>query len=134
MSDIEVITGVPEFSLRHKETVKFYDDPRFENLKIPEGRDSSEGLSGSKSSVKDRLLKVTTVDEIREIIIGKMTTNFYRLCERPDMLTKCLPRTDGLSEKMRGTLHIPANEEVNIMAPLIDQGVDSLGSITVGSW
>lgn len=43
-------------------------------------------------------------------------------------------RADGLSEKMRGTLHIPADEKVNATAPLIDQGVDSLGAITVGSW
>lgn len=35
---------------------------------------------------------------------------------------------------MRGILHIPADEKVNATTPLIDQGVDSLGAITVGSW
>ncbi|KAK7704174.1 hypothetical protein SLS64_008732 [Diaporthe eres] len=119
-SDIEIITGIPEFSARHKETVKFYDDPRFGNLKIPEGRASAGDSSGSKASVKDRLLKATTMDEVRDIVI--------------DPLTIVLFGTDGLSEKMRGTLHIPADEKVNATAPLIDQGVDSLGAITVGSW
>lgn len=70
-SDIEIITGIPEFSTRHRETVKFYDDPRFGNLKIPEGRASAGDASGAKTSVKDRLLKATTMEEVRDIVIGK---------------------------------------------------------------
>ncbi|KAK1488186.1 beta-ketoacyl synthase domain-containing protein [Colletotrichum cuscutae] len=110
ISDFEVITGIPEFSARHKDTVKFYDDPRFGNLKVPESRANTDGASGAKSSVKEQLLKARTLDEVRDIII------------------------DGLSQKMRGILHIPADEKVNATTPLIDQGVDSLGAITVGSW
>ncbi|KXH44578.1 beta-ketoacyl synthase domain-containing protein [Colletotrichum nymphaeae SA-01] len=110
ISDLEVITGIPEFSARHKDTVKFYDDPRFGNLKVPESRANTDGASGAKSSVKEQLLKARTLDEVRDIII------------------------DGLSQKMRGILHIPADEKVNATTPLIDQGVDSLGAITVGSW
>ncbi|KXH63779.1 beta-ketoacyl synthase domain-containing protein [Colletotrichum salicis] len=110
ISDLEVITGIPEFSARHKDTVKFYDDPRFGNLKVPESRANTDGASGAKSSVKEQLLKARTLDEVRDIIV------------------------DGLSQKMRGILHIPADEKVNATTPLIDQGVDSLGAITVGSW
>lgn len=35
---------------------------------------------------------------------------------------------------MRGVLHIPPEESVNASAPLLDQGIDSLGAITVASW
>lgn len=35
---------------------------------------------------------------------------------------------------MRGVLHIPPEESVNAVAPLLDQGIDSLGAITVASW
>ncbi|KAF1922660.1 uncharacterized protein M421DRAFT_10366 [Didymella exigua CBS 183.55] len=110
ISDLEIITGIPEFSARHKDTVKFYDDPRFGNLKVPESRLNTDGGSGAKSSVKEQLLKARTADEVRDIII------------------------DGLSQKMRAILHIPADEKLEATAPLIDQGVDSLGAITVGSW
>ncbi|TEA12870.1 Lovastatin nonaketide synthase mokA [Colletotrichum sidae] len=109
-SDMEIITGIPEFSSRHRETIKFYDDPRFGNLRVPEGRASSDGAAGGKTSVKEQLLRATSVQEVRGII------------------------ADGLSQKMRGILHIPADEQVDAAAPLIDQGVDSLGAITVGSW
>ncbi|RYP59515.1 hypothetical protein DL770_010177 [Monosporascus sp. CRB-9-2] len=40
---------------------------------------------------------------------------------------------DGLSEKLRSTLHLSAGERVDPTAPLIDQGVDSLNAITVAS-
>nr|XP_036581666.1 beta-ketoacyl synthase domain-containing protein [Colletotrichum truncatum]KAF6790109.1 beta-ketoacyl synthase domain-containing protein [Colletotrichum truncatum] len=93
-SNIEIITGIPEFSSRHKDTIKFYEDPRFGNLRVAE----------------IHLLRAKTLDEVRDIII------------------------DGLSQKMRGILHIPTDEQVDATAPLIDQGVDSLGAITVGSW
>lgn len=71
ISDLEVITGIPEFSARHKDTVKFYDDPRFGNLKVPESRVNTDGGSGAKSSVKELLLKAVDLDEVRDIIIGK---------------------------------------------------------------
>lgn len=131
IADLELITGIPEFSVRHKDTVKFYDDPRFGNLKVPESRVNADGGSGSKSSVKELLLKAVDLEEVRDIIIGmkQHSPPGYFLFKR--LLTLC---TDGLSQKMRGILHIPADEMVNATAPLTDQGVDSLGAITVGSW
>lgn len=71
-SDIEIVTGVSESSARHKETVKIYDDPRFGNLGFPEGGAGAGDGSGSKASVKDRLLKTMTMDEVRDIVIGKL--------------------------------------------------------------
>lgn len=44
------------------------------------------------------------------------------------------PFTDSLSEKLRVALQIPAGETVHPTVPLIDQGVDSLGAVTVGTW
>jgi hypothetical protein len=41
---------------------------------------------------------------------------------------------DNLSEKLRVALQIPDGESVHPAIPLIDQGVDSLGAVTVGSW
>lgn len=73
LTDLEVITGVPEFSASHRETVKFYDDPRFGNLKIPDGRATANDSVGSKGSIKDQLLKATTMEEVRQIITGKET-------------------------------------------------------------
>ncbi|RYP35294.1 hypothetical protein DL767_003882 [Monosporascus sp. MG133] len=108
MSDIDIGTGIPELHARFKNSLVFYSDPRFGNLKVPEKRDKTS--SGSKTSVKEQLLTATTLDEVRQIII------------------------DGLSEKLRGTLHLSAGERVDPTAPLIDQGVDSLGAITVASW
>lgn len=35
---------------------------------------------------------------------------------------------------MRGTLHLTDGEQIDPDTPLIDQGVDSLGAITVASW
>lgn len=110
MTGIEIGTGVPPLLPQYRETIKIYDDPRFGNLRVPEQRDTDDGQSGSKKSVKELLLQATTMDEVRAIII------------------------DGLSDKMRGTLHIPKDEKVNATTPLIDQGVDSLGAVTVATW
>lgn len=110
MTGIEIGTGVPPLLPQYRDTIKIYDDPRFGNLRVPEQRDTDDGQSGSKKSVKELLLQATTMDEVRAAII------------------------DGLSDKMRGTLHIPKDEQVNATTPLIDQGVDSLGAVTVATW
>lgn len=81
--------------------------PRSGNLKVPEQRNTDDGQSDSKKSVKDLPLQATTIDEVRQVTI------------------------DGLSEKMRGTLHIPKDEKVNATIRLIDQGVNSPGAVTV---
>ncbi|OHW99116.1 beta-ketoacyl synthase domain-containing protein [Colletotrichum incanum] len=108
MSEIDIGTGIPELYARFKDSLVFYNDPRFGNLKVPEKREATR--SGSKTSVKEQLLTATTLDEVRQVII------------------------DGMCEKLSGTLHLAADQRVDPAAPLIDQGVDSLGAITVASW
>ncbi|KAE8824524.1 hypothetical protein PTNB85_09288 [Pyrenophora teres f. teres] len=108
MSEIDIGTGIPELHSRYKDTLVFYTDPRFGNLKVPEKRETTR--SGSKTSVKEQLLVATTLDEVRQAIIV------------------------GLCDRLRGTLHLADGEQIDPDSPLIDQGVDSLGAITVASW
>ncbi|EDU46180.1 lovastatin nonaketide synthase [Pyrenophora tritici-repentis Pt-1C-BFP] len=108
MSEIDIGTGIPELHLRYKDTLVFYTDPRFGNLKVPEKRETTH--SSSKTSVKEKLLVATTLDEVRQAIIV------------------------GLCDRLRGTLHLADGEQIDPDSPLIDQGVDSLGAITVASW
>ncbi|KAF1949749.1 beta-ketoacyl synthase domain-containing protein [Byssothecium circinans] len=110
MSETEIGSGIPALESRHKETIKFYHDPRFGNLKTPENRGDAADAGGSKMSVKEMLAMATTMEQVRAAI------------------------SESLSDKMRGVLHIPPEESVNAAAPLLDQGVDSLGAITVASW
>ncbi|GKT71322.1 polyketide synthase [Colletotrichum tofieldiae] len=69
MSEIDIGTGIPELYARFKDSLVFYSDPRFGNLKVPEKREATR--SGSKTSVKEQLLTATTLDEVRQAIIGK---------------------------------------------------------------
>ncbi|KAK1565960.1 beta-ketoacyl synthase domain-containing protein [Colletotrichum navitas] len=110
MSETEIGSGIPALESRHKETIKFYNDPRFGNLKTPENRSDSADAGGGKMSVKEMLAMATTMDQVRAAI------------------------AESLSDKMRGVLHIPPEENVNAAVPLLDQGIDSLGAITVASW
>ncbi|EFQ36481.1 beta-ketoacyl synthase domain-containing protein [Colletotrichum graminicola M1.001] len=110
MSETEIGSGIPALESRHKETIKFYHDPRFGNLKTPENRSDAAAAGDGKMSVKEMLAMATTMEQVRAAII------------------------EGLSDKMRGVLHIPPEESVNAAAPLLDQGIDSLGAITVASW
>jgi hypothetical protein len=68
MSEIDIGTGIPELHVRFKDSLVFYSDPRFGNLKVPGKRDKAS--SGSKTSAKEQLLTATSVDEVRQIIIG----------------------------------------------------------------
>lgn len=56
------------------------------------------------------LIAAESLDEVREIIV------------------------DGLSRQLRNTLRISAEDAVDIVRPLVDQGVDSLGAVTIGAW
>lgn len=56
------------------------------------------------------LIAAESLDEVREIIV------------------------DGLSRQLRNTLRISAEDAVDIVRPLVDQGVDSLGAVTIGTW
>ncbi|TIC90982.1 Lovastatin nonaketide synthase mokA [Colletotrichum higginsianum] len=110
MSETEIASGIPALESRHKETIKFYHDPRFGNLKTPETRGDAADAGGGKISIKEMLATATTMEQVRAAI------------------------SESLSDKMRGVLHIPPEESVNAAAPLLDQGIDSLGAITVASW
>lgn len=74
MSEIDIGTGIPELHARFKDSLVFYTDPRFGNLKIPERRETTN--SGSKTSIKEQLLAATTLSEVREAIISKNPLNF----------------------------------------------------------
>ncbi|TQN66795.1 Lovastatin nonaketide synthase mokA [Colletotrichum shisoi] len=110
MSETEIASGIPALESRHKQTIKFYHDPRFGNLKTPETRGDAADAGGGKTSIKEMLATATTMEQVRAAI------------------------SESLSDKMRGVLHIPPEESVNAAAPLLDQGIDSLGAITVASW
>lgn len=102
MADIEIITGIPEFSTQQKETIKFYDDPRFGNLKIPDGRATTDDTTGSKGSVKERLLKATTMDEVQEVIIGKSGSESISWPTRP---SSAQPRSAQLRSAQHMSTH-----------------------------
>lgn len=71
MSEIEIGSGIPAFESRHKDTIKFYHDPRFGNLKTPEQRGDSADAGGSRLSVKELLAAATTMEEVQDIISRK---------------------------------------------------------------
>lgn len=73
MSDTEIGSGIPALESRHKETIKFYNDPRFGNLKTPEKRGEGADVGGSKMSVKDMLAMATTMDQVRQAISGEFS-------------------------------------------------------------
>lgn len=41
---------------------------------------------------------------------------------------------DGLADKLRTTLQITHEDGLKLDTPLIDQGVDSLSAVTIGTW
>ncbi|RYP45940.1 hypothetical protein DL768_007780 [Monosporascus sp. mg162] len=108
--DIEVITGMPFIDPVHRERIPFFDDPRLGYYKLKDQKANANDSTGSKRNIKEQLLKAASIEEVREII------------------------TDGLSEKMRSTLQIAAEDSVDVTTALIDQGVDSLGAVTIGTW
>lgn len=116
-SEIEITTGIPEFDRTRKGfRVKYFYDPRFGGLRIPETREQRGGGGKTLSSksnkipVKEQLEKATTMDEVRQIIV------------------------DGLSDKLSGTLQSDRNSHFDAIKPLIDQGVDSLVAMAVTKW
>ncbi|RMZ68767.1 beta-ketoacyl synthase domain-containing [Pyrenophora seminiperda CCB06] len=68
-SYIEVITGIAEFSSRHKDTTKLYDDPRFGNLKITVGRTILEEGSDDGLAQKMRGVLYIPTDEQIEVSV-----------------------------------------------------------------
>ncbi|KAL0941432.1 beta-ketoacyl synthase domain-containing protein [Colletotrichum truncatum] len=108
--DVEVITGVPFIDPTFRDRIPFFDDPRFGYYKLQSQSAKLDDLSASGGSIKDRLMAAHSLDEVRDIVI------------------------DGLATKLRSTLQIPPEDSVDIVSPLIDQGVDSLGAVTIGTW
>ncbi|GKT48775.1 lovastatin nonaketide synthase mokA [Colletotrichum spaethianum] len=108
--DIEVITGVPFIDPVYRERIPFFDDPRFGYYMLQDHKNKTEDAAASGSSIKERLMMAESTDEVREIVI------------------------DGLCTKLRSTLQIAPEDVVDISSPLIDQGVDSLGAVTIGTW
>ncbi|KAI8627214.1 beta-ketoacyl synthase domain-containing protein [Xylariaceae sp. FL1651] len=108
--DAEVITGMRFLDPKNKELIPHFSDPRLGYFILSEQRGSISSSGNALESVKDRLLKAETIDEVRLVI------------------------TDGLAEKLRTTLQIPHEDSVDLVTPLIDQGVDSLSAVTIGTW
>lgn len=101
------------------------------------------GASGSAlASVKESLLQATTIDEVRQIITGKSSICCYYSIGDDESSTGSpgvaantgRALLDGLAEKLRATLQIPQDDGIDLDAPLIDQGVDSLSAVTIGTW
>ncbi|EAW13520.1 putative polyketide synthase [Aspergillus clavatus NRRL 1] len=108
--DVEVITGMPYMDPANHDRIPYFDDPRFAYFRLSDRHIKGEDAAGAIGSVKDQLIKAETMDDVRAIII------------------------DGLSGRIRGALQLTPADELNLTVPLIDQGVDSLSAVTVGSW
>jgi acyl carrier protein len=110
IEDVEVITGMPYMDPANHDRIPYFDDPRFAYFKLSDRRAKGEDAAGVTGSVKDQLLKAESMDQVRAIIV------------------------DGLCGRIRGALQLTPADELNLITPLIDQGVDSLSAVTVASW
>ncbi|KAK2051362.1 KR-domain-containing protein [Colletotrichum caudatum] len=72
-----------------------------------QGKAARQGSSTSRVSIKDRLHEAATLNEVKEAII------------------------DGIAQKTRDILLIPADQSVNPSTALLDQGIDSLSAFAV---
>jgi hypothetical protein len=74
MADVELTTGIPALDPALKDRITFFNDARVGNFKIPEQRrNTGENGAGAKGSVKEQLQQATTLDQVRQIVIGKRT-------------------------------------------------------------
>ncbi|KAI1422434.1 polyketide synthase [Xylaria sp. FL1777] len=109
--DIEVITGVPFINPVYRERIPFFDDPRFGYYLLKsEDSQGEDSAAASNGTIKEQLAKAESMEKVHEIV------------------------ANGLSLKLRSTLQIAAEDSINVTSPLIDQGVDSLGAVTIGTW
>lgn len=109
IKDVELITGMPYMDPINQDRIPYFHDPRFA-FKLSHRKVKHDEHGESQGSVKDRLLKASNIGLVRDIII------------------------DSLSSRIRGALQLTTSDEINLAMPLIDQGVDSLSAVTVGSW
>ncbi|KAF6837163.1 beta-ketoacyl synthase domain-containing protein [Colletotrichum plurivorum] len=109
-NDVEVITGMRFLDPKNRELIPHYDDPRVGYYILSEKRGTSAGADTALASIKERLLEAVDMTEVRRII------------------------AEGLAQKLRTTLQITHEDGVRLDTPLIDQGVDSLSAVTIGTW
>ncbi|KAJ4181992.1 hypothetical protein NW755_010680 [Fusarium falciforme] len=110
INDVEVMTGMPYMDPSNRDRIPYFDDPRFAHFKLSHRHVKSEAAAGAAGSIKDQLAKAETMDQVRSVII------------------------EGVSGRIRGALQLTPADELSLTVPLIDQGVDSLSAVTVGSW
>lgn len=109
-SSIELVTGMPFIDPANRDRIPYFDDPRLAYFRLPSGGGAGDAAATSLGSVKDRLQTAITREEVAQVII------------------------DGLIGKLRSALQLTSEDTVSAVAPLIDQGVDSLSAVTVGGW
>jgi acyl carrier protein len=107
---VELVTGMPFIDSADRDQIPYFDDPRLAFYKLATRRGKGFEATGPGGSVQERLLTADTMDDVRTIMI------------------------DGLSIKIRGALQIAASDELDLTSPLIDQGVDSLSAVIIGTW
>lgn len=128
--DVEVITGMRFLDPKNKELIPHYDDPRLGHFILSEQRGHAAGLGTALASVKERLLQAETMGEVRQVVAGMVV-----LCLNIAVVVLLTPNViDGLAEKLRTTLQITQEDGLKLDTPLIDQGVDSLSAVTIGTW
>ncbi|KAI6353338.1 hypothetical protein MCOR25_009023 [Pyricularia grisea] len=111
--DLEITTGIVDLDPAHSEAIMIWDDPRFAGLKRTQRRSQKHGgqdAGASGGSIRDQLLSATDLKQACDAIIA------------------------GLSAKLRASLQLEGDEKLDPTVPLVDQGVDSLGAITVTQW
>ncbi|OAG36753.1 hypothetical protein AYO21_09026 [Fonsecaea monophora] len=110
LDDVELVTGMVHMDEKDQERIPWYNDPRFAAFKMSDRRTTGNEATGAVASLKEQLSKAETIEQVRDIIL------------------------EGVSSRIRGALLIATADELNLTAPLIDQGVDSLSAVTVASW
>ncbi|KAI5274298.1 hypothetical protein E4T47_02663 [Aureobasidium subglaciale] len=107
---VELVTGMPFIDPVDRDQIPYFDDPRLAYYKLATRRGKGFEAAGAAGSVQERLLSADSMDDVRAIIL------------------------EGLSVKIRAALQIAASDELDLTSPLIDQGVDSLSAVIIGTW
>ena len=109
--DVEIMTGVRFLDPGNSELIPHFHDPRMGHYILPEKRKDLDGANGAaRVSVTEQLLNAETLDQVRETI------------------------AEALVDKLKTTLQIAREDSVDMDVPLIDQGVDSLSAVAIGTW
>jgi len=68
--DVEIMTGMRFLDPRNRELIPHFDDPRLGYFILAEQRGKAGGTANSLESVKEQLLKATTIEEVHQIVTG----------------------------------------------------------------